>query len=243
MKLVRSSFVPLVLGLSLAFGCGSSSSSSSGADASGGATGGMDGGTGGAGGGTGGSDGGATDAGMDGTGVDASAGGGTGGASGGTGGSDAGSADAGAGGSAGDAGTAGAGGAAGAAACNAVAISAPMVHPALGVGIAPLPTGGTIVDGTYFLTKYESFKGDAATTSTYQVVLVIAGSQIQLAQIVNAEETRATLTLTTTTNAFKAFYTCPSTVMGSQLAYDQYTATPTQLLLYGKERVLTLTLQ
>jgi hypothetical protein len=143
-------------------------------------------------------------------------------------------------------GSAGSGAAGTASACNAIVNSAPAVHPeaAGGPGMAsPIPAGGTIVDGTYFLTKYENYKG-AASTATYHTVLVFQGATIQLEQTLDADETRATLSLMATGTSFKAFYTCgPELAIGAQLAYDQYTASPTQILLFGKDRVLTLTLQ
>jgi hypothetical protein len=150
-------------------------------------------------------------------------------------------------GSAGATGTAGSAGSAGATACNAVTIPTTMVHPASATGNLPGAAGGTLIDGTYVLSNYDVYYTTAAV-STYQVALVIAGTDIQLAQIVDGVETRATLKLMVTPTlpaAFKAFYTCtPGGVgVGAQLAYDEYTATATGLALTGHSRVLTLRLQ
>jgi hypothetical protein len=243
---VRSSSASLVLGLLFTLGCGSSDAK--GPDGAGsadtGAIAGSDGATstGGSGGKVGSpSDGGGAGTGGDGS--DAATSGGPDAAVLGGGGMDGGDASGGAG--AGGA-SGGMGGTGGVAACNTFPISAPMVHPVVGGGPGipvPIAAGGVIVAGTYFLTKYENYKGEASN-ATYQTVLAIKDGEIQLAQLLNGEETRATLQLTTATNKFKAVYTCgPTLAIGAQLAYDEYTASPTQLLLFGKDRVLTLTLQ
>lgn len=129
-------------------------------------------------------------------------------------------------------------------ACNATPISAPAVAGTMLTSppaTQPVPAGGTIVDGTYFLTAHETYDAPASGV-TYQTVMVIRGSHIELAQIRNAgAEERATLDLTTTGTQFHATTTCP--VVGTVLAYSAYTATPTQLVLFDLPRVATLTLQ
>jgi hypothetical protein len=101
--------------------------------------------------------------------------------------------------------------------------------------------GGTIMDGTYFLTAHQTYDSPSAGV-TYRTVLVIAGSRIELAQTRNGgPEERASLTLTTNSVRFVAQSTCP--LPSQRLAYDSYTATPTQLTLFDLPRVVTLTRQ
>lgn len=130
-------------------------------------------------------------------------------------------------------------------ACNSIAIAAPSVSATKGVAAAgtlmPTPEGGTLVDGTYFLTAHESFGVDPKPM-TYKTVLVFAGGKLELAQIRNnGAEERANFAVTVTKTSFSALSTCPST--GQSLAYDSYTATPTQIRLFDDERVVTLTRQ
>lgn len=125
-------------------------------------------------------------------------------------------------------------------ACNAVPITAPPVTGVSETATRPIPAGGTIADGTYFLTAHQTFGAPTAGV-TYRAVMVFKGSTIELAQTRNGgAEERATLTLTTTGTKFAAKTTCPP---GSSLSYDSYTATGTTLMLFDDAKVATLTKQ
>lgn len=124
--------------------------------------------------------------------------------------------------------------------CNAVALTAPPVTGVSETSAQPVPAGGTIADGTYFLTAHQTFGAPSAGV-TYRAVMVFKGSTIELAQTRNGgAEERATLTLTTTGTKFAAKTTCPP---GQSLSYDFYTATGTTLMLFDNEKVATLTKQ
>jgi hypothetical protein len=142
-------------------------------------------------------------------------------------------------------GTGGAGGTGGTGtgACNDFSYDdAPTVSPVAATELlAPDRTGGKVVDGTYFLTKYEVYNGIDPKPGTYQVVMVIAGSDLELAQLVSGSETRASFMLTTDGTKFAAVTTCPGP--GQSLAYDSYSASDSELVLYDDEKVVTLTLQ
>lgn len=125
-------------------------------------------------------------------------------------------------------------------ACNAVPVTAPPVTGTAGTGTQPVPMGGTIADGTYFLTAHQTY-GSAPSATTYRTVLVFAGSRLDLAQTRNGgADERATLTVTTSGIQFQTHSTCPP---GQSLSYDSYTATPTQITLFDVPRVVTLTRQ
>jgi hypothetical protein len=127
--------------------------------------------------------------------------------------------------------------------CNTVEIAAPIVHPVAAGAAMPAPAGGALVDGTYFLTSYDVYEASAAA-STYRVVLWIRGADLQLAQLVDGEESHTSLALTTEATTFRAVYFCgPTAIHGSVLPYDHYTATPTALSLHGAHDLLTFTRQ
>jgi hypothetical protein len=127
-------------------------------------------------------------------------------------------------------------------ACNDIPIDAPAVAASAGVGQKPIPAGGTIVDGKYYLTAHEAYGVDP-NPANYRTVIVISGAKLQLAQIKDGTESRVTFDVTTTTadKRFHAATTCPGP--GQSLAYDYYTATSDSLLLFDDEKVVTLTLQ
>lgn len=146
-------------------------------------------------------------------------------------------ADGGTGGS--DSGTTTAGG------CNSVAINAPVITDATGAGAKPTPAGGTIADGKYFVTAQEYF-GQTPPGKTYNVVFEVSGGTANLAQINNSgPEERFTLTLATSGTTFSATASCPAAVAGKKLDYDQFTATPTSLVLFNPKNgaVVTFTKQ
>jgi hypothetical protein len=218
LKLLRSSSLTLVLAL-VTLGCGSSdkkaADGAAGADgaattADGAATGGSDGGTviadGAA--GTGGSGGAAIDAGAAGT-------GGTGGAT--DGGADA------------APGVVDVGPAIdiGGMACNQLVNGAPVVSKATHAGPAPTMTGGTVVDGTYFLTAIDKYN-DETGSGMHQETWVFAGNTFQsvTSDTVDGKVNfRASGTYTTAGNKVTLSITCPGVASLSTV----FTATATQI--------------
>jgi hypothetical protein len=185
----------LVCGLTLA--CGSDDDGSGGSAGSGGTT------TGGSGGAAGG--GGATTGGSGGT-AGGTTTGGTGGVAGG-------------GGAAGGAATGGAGGQA----CNSVALLGSAVGQTSGTGAAPTPQGGTLVDGTWVLTKSEVYSG-TPDTSTSQITFTTAGGKAQVVVKTATSVERVNYDMTVNGTSLTAKETCPGS---SEYSYG-FTATATE---------------
>lgn len=140
--------------------------------------------------------------------------------------------------------TTSAGGGGAASACNTVAITAPAITDANGAGTKPVPEGGTIADGTYEVTAHTYYAPGSAKGTTYQVMLVVAGSTAQIAQIRDSgAEERFSLSVSTTGTTFSGISSCP--VTGTALDFNAYTATATELLLFNPTNgsVVTFTKQ
>ena len=99
----------------------------------------------------------------------------------------------------------------GSAACNCLRVSGPPVNIVAGSSSPGLPTGGTLLDGTYVLTRaqyYASGVGVGSTIGTAQATVTIAGGSWQEAGVLNGSPippfdatvatSGATLTLTRT---------------------------------------------
>jgi hypothetical protein len=116
----------------------------------------------------------------------------------------------------------------GAAACNALTNAA---SPVMGTEVAQNPptlVGGTIVDGTYFLTgltTYTGPQGSTGSSGTTQTTIKISGATIQV--ITNGTPATRNETLTTTGNQFTSTDTCPDT----NVIQGTYTATATTLVV------------
>jgi hypothetical protein len=116
----------------------------------------------------------------------------------------------------------------GAAACNALTNAA---SPVMGTQVAQNPptlVGGTIVDGTYFLTGLTTYTGPQGPTGSSgmsQTTIKISGGTIQV--ITNGTPATRNETLTTTGNQFTSTDTCPDT----NVIQGTYTATPTTLVV------------
>jgi hypothetical protein len=92
-------------------------------------------------------------------------------------------------------------------------------------------TGGTIVDGTYFLTAMDKYNGETGT-SQHQETWVFSGNT---AQVVQLDGTRLSLTyVMSSTNVLTYTVTCPAAQAGTT-AMSPYTATPTQLVTVNSD--------
>jgi hypothetical protein len=116
-----------------------------------------------------------------------------------------------------------------AATCNTLANAATPVTEMQVAMAPPMLQGGTIADGTYFLTGFTIYTGPQGATGamgTRQTTLQIMGSTIQVADSVSPM-TR-TVTLTTSGIAFTGKTTCPS---GLGDILGAYTATSTSFVV------------
>jgi hypothetical protein len=196
-------------------------SGSSGGDGSGGSAGGGHGGS-----GTGGQAGAGT-GGQAGTSAGGQAGTGTGGQAGSSVGGQAGTS---VGGQAGGAAGGAAGGGGAPVACNNLVNGAQVIDKNHHAEAPPVMTGGTIVDGTYFLTAMDKYNGETGT-STHQEVWVYSGNTIQ---VVEQNGTHLSLTYTAANNALTYTITCPAAQAG-MMGTSAYTATATQIVTVNSD--------
>lgn len=117
-------------------------------------------------------------------------------------------------------------------ACNAVVNGASMVSKTTNAGPTPTMTGGTIVDGTYFLTHMDRYNGSTGS-SVHQETWGFSGGNVQIVTLKDTDGTTlhysgtyATADTTMTLNV-----TCP----GVQSLSGAYTATATQLVLVNAD--------
>ena len=86
-------------------------------------------------------------------------------------------------------------------------------------------TGGTIADGTYFLTAMDKYNGETGT-SQHQETWVFSGNTIQ---VVMLDGSRLSLTYVAANNAVTYTITCPASQAGT-IGVSPYTATATQIV-------------
>jgi hypothetical protein len=113
--------------------------------------------------------------------------------------------------------------------CNTVVNAAPSVTKTQVAMAPPAPQGGTLVDGTYFLTDYTIFtgpQGATGSTGTSQTTLQITGNTLQVAD--KGSPPTRTVMLTTSGTGFTAKTSCPS---GLGDISGSYTATATSLVV------------
>jgi len=117
----------------------------------------------------------------------------------------------GAAGATGDGGSSGADGASDATtACNTLVDTAPTVTTEDVASPPPVLTGGTIADGTYFLTALTVYTGDggaAGASNGNSTTIEVDGTTIQLAMVGNST---ATEMVTTSGSSFTDMRTCPA---------------------------------
>jgi hypothetical protein len=129
-------------------------------------------------------------------------------------------------------------------ACNALANTAPPVPETMVPGEAPAATGGAFVPGLYYLTKWEIYTGDGGASgptgntrahvmnfraTTYDEVLADNGGTDQ----------RSVRTWSFSGTSLDSQQLCPTV----EDLGDEYTATPTTLVLQAYGVVFTLTKQ
>ncbi|HTQ06282.1 MAG TPA: hypothetical protein VMI54_20610 [Polyangiaceae bacterium] len=121
----------------------------------------------------------------------------------------------------------GTGGTAGGAsvACNDVVNGAPLVNKDHDPAAPPKMTGGTIADGTYYLTKVVQYNGENGNTAQRET-WVISGNTIE---VVNLDGTRYSGTYTTSGHELTLTLTCPASAVGMVPVFS-YTATSTQIV-------------
>jgi len=118
-------------------------------------------------------------------------------------------------------------------ACNDLVNNAPAVTLVAIADSPPAALGGTLVDGTYWLTGFNVFTGPGGTTDlstfTANATFVLSGTTMQ--QVLSSNggaEKRYTSTVSTSGTTLYATDTCPEPVTEQ----DPYTATPTKLTIY-----------
>ena len=114
--------------------------------------------------------------------------------------------------------------------CNALDIgTAPAITPNQVASQEPTAMGGTVFDGTYFLTKWTLYTGPGGATGplplTLQVRRDFAGGIVQTVQNDGSSIRRFSAMLTTTGTAFTETQSCP----GSSVDTGTYTATATTI--------------
>jgi len=121
----------------------------------------------------------------------------------------------------------------GANACNDLVDNSPAVTLVAIADSAPAALGGTLVDGTYWLTGFYVFTGPGGLTdlSTFTGSITFVLSETTMQQVLSSNggvEKRSTSTVSTSGNTLYATDTCPEPDSGQV----PYTATPTELRLY-----------
>ena len=112
--------------------------------------------------------------------------------------------------------------------CNALANAAPIVSVEQGASDPPAPQGGTVVDGTYWLTAavvYTGPSGPTGMTGTAQTTLLVQGGTVQMAT--SGTPATRTVTFTTSGTDLDSVDTCPDTDSRS----SGYTATASTLVV------------
>ncbi len=113
--------------------------------------------------------------------------------------------------------------------CNGLANDAPAVDSTAKSGTAPTPQGGTVVDGTYFLTTLNEYGSGGPTALGRRSTMVIQGSDMQHVTDEQGIATdRGSNTFTTSATTFTTNATCPT----DATATSSYTATATTLTFY-----------
>jgi hypothetical protein len=112
--------------------------------------------------------------------------------------------------------------------CNSLALLGPTITSTCANGVAPQPTGGPIIDGTYVLTAM-TFYGGCQTVSFAETVVLSAETVQAVASLSAAGLTRANERFTISGTNLLESHTCPN----SDTATTPYSATPNTLLLFS----------
>jgi len=135
-------------------------------------------------------------------------------------------------------------GAGGGAVCNNLTVTGDFIPQTAGTGTAPTPTGGTITDGTYVLTKVEVYSPATPNAELLKVTMKVTGKDLQWVSVTSAGA--AITTQSYTTQIFGTNWsltgTCPSAAI-TPVTPPRFTASASGLLLFIAGQVQTYTKQ
>jgi hypothetical protein len=136
--------------------------------------------------------------------------------------------------------TGGSGGTGGGVLCNDLTVTGDFIPQTAGTGTMPTPTGGSIADGTYVLTKVEVYSPLTPDATSLKVTMKIAGKTLQ--SVTASNTSAATATASYTTAVFGTNWaltgTCPSAAI-TPATPPRFTATAITLVLYIAGQVQT----
>jgi hypothetical protein len=118
---------------------------------------------------------------------------------------------------------------AGAPACNTLLNDGPTVTLRGSSAMAPVPAGGTVVDGVYELTAATLYGVVDVPLRTISAVFAISGTTMQQVGTIDGEEKRYTSTFGTKGTLITTIDSCPS---GTTPSVHSFTATATELRVY-----------
>ena len=120
--------------------------------------------------------------------------------------------------------------------CPSIANTAPIVTSSVMNGVtAPTGTGGTIADGTYYMTAQMQYMGGDNSPEDQKYTIKITGNQLDLTGHSGAKsEQSVTVTMAnnTATGAAKWTVVCPAALAGKDFGITSYTATATTVTFY-----------
>ncbi|MBK6460337.1 MAG: hypothetical protein IPF92_04920 [Myxococcales bacterium] len=120
--------------------------------------------------------------------------------------------------------------------CNTVVNGATDVSVTVGTGALPIGTGGTVVDGRYFLTNLTTYPGTGVpSTLVMRQTLELCGGG-SVGQLVNDQAgatKRKSFTFTRAGNVPTTTQTCESVAGDTNIPYATYTATATTMTFYA----------
>jgi hypothetical protein len=114
-------------------------------------------------------------------------------------------------------------------ACNALGNAAPPVTIQQVASAPPAPAGGTVADGTYFMTDvsiYTGSNGPSGPSGTAQTTIQVSGSTIQV--VSSGQPMTRTVMLATSGSTFTSTDTCPD----ATVTHGSYSATATTFLIF-----------
>jgi energy-converting hydrogenase Eha subunit B len=126
--------------------------------------------------------------------------------------------------------------------CVALVNEAPLVQQVNASGEPPTPTGGTITDGTYFLTAAAVYGADAAvgpTGASYQDMTVLSGGGTTYALVsgVGNDAQFSNGTVATIGTGIAITQTCPSNMV---YPYPRYSVAGTTITLFSSGATTTV---
>ncbi len=122
--------------------------------------------------------------------------------------------------------------------CGAVTNTAPVITDTTSVSTVPVGTGGTIVDGVYFLTATTNYLTSTITTKTHTYTANIVGTAFGIEGHDNSDPTAAAgFTITSAnTGTISLVGNCPAANVGKNFgAFDSY-----EVATVGAKTTLTL---